>query len=851
MILWTLSIFFYNIAFVYSFIFPYSTFTHHHEHRRVSPSVFPRTIKVMEMISRSTQQNTDTSKDTAINNIDMEDIATQIKEAIQLSKSAQTNITAAYQACDLWFDILIDSPFSLSSSLNVDIILTSNALYASVLIRCGKDEDAIFIYTQNLNILKNQNDKQQQQKKKKLWVDTKIGRGYSYQRIMNYQKAYQDFLSVIIGYCDDRNDMNNRKKTDAIEIEKCYEAACSGATCAMRMGDIKKASYILSKMNDSVADFEKKGTDINEIIESEKQQNFKSMFRVIRQIINKNNNTGYKPGENLFDIDDKNDPNLILYKWIWPSSDKQQIVDNDNGINSNFFSFLSLNNNKPFKQTTNNNNFSDNKEWYLRLASINQSFLDDFNLVHLDNKVLLHQLLSSPRNPTLTRHYYWPHGFVFSAKFSSTEDADTIHKDEQQQQILKKKVIDKLLNNNENKNKSWILKKEAGYGSHGNFVISSSSSDNTQSILSDRLDNILSSSLSSSKSTKWLCQELIHPPFLIENRKFSMRVYVVYFHHHYHSLFLGDNDKKTNSNNMACFISPIGLVKLAPSDYYISNSTTNNTIDGNNIKDNYDDTRSQMTNSGRYYSNGNNVDSDDISSNSDTEESLQKDFIFLKNYIDSQYPTSNSSSYFDDVVWKQIKESIQDIMTVYTEESYLMMQSKVQNNKSGKSRNDNDDVEILQYKEWYSMSHSIPKILGFDYILKQEEEEKDNKGNTYLLKPYLMEINRFPGLEPRETMATSTPVVDNKNNKETEGPSSVMNEEEIKYSVVLNAWRIASSMSSNNTKEKGIIEDEEKERQTYVKYLQSRIMDDITINDGDGKNKIHDIEFEQIMVHTR
>ena len=68
-----------------------------------------------------------------------------------------------------------------------------------------------------------------------------------------------------------------------------------------------------------------------------------------------------------------------------------------------------------------------------------------------------------------------------------------------------------------------------------------------------------------------------------------------------------------------------------------------------------------------------------------------------------------------------------------------------------------NEAEFTPLLKDYQPFCTVPKILGFDYILDSTEQ------------PYLLEVNRFPGLEPRSAM-----------------------DSDVKHAVVYDAWIAAS-----------------------------------------------------------
>lgn len=255
---------------------------------------------------------------------------------------------------------------------------------------------------------------------------------------------------------------------------------------------------------------------------------------------------------------------------------------------------------------------SDRKEYeHLEVAAINQSPLDDPLLLNLDDKVKLHQLLA--RVDSL----FWPTGFIVPDEL----DAFRQHA------------------RGSGNTKDWILKSRAGYGSHGNQILTG---------------NEIKSYTESMEPC--LCQQLVDPPLLLDGRKFSMRVYVYYF------------------TDGCVYLSDLGLVKLASEVY----------------RDGVDDDRIHMTNSGR------------------EETMLQYDFAYLR----VKFQEAGWS--YDDF-WVDIGAAVKTTMSCY---------------------NNYCDTQKSAYRPELARQ-GLPKILGFDFMV------------TESLQPMLLEVNRFPGLEPR------------------------------------------------------------------------------------------------------
>lgn len=282
---------------------------------------------------------------------------------------------------------------------------------------------------------------------------------------------------------------------------------------------------------------------------------------------------------------------------------------------------------------------------FLALAGINNSPFDDPGLINLDDKIRLHSILSGSSPDGFD---FWPEGYILPDEYYC------------------------FRSDNENDvDLRWMLKERNGYGSHGNEIAST--------------DKVLSMHGYGECVDPILCQRIIDPTLLIDGRKFSLRIYVVYFPR---GVLPGYIDKTFDAR---VYISTEGLVKYAAAPYDC-NSTNHEYFD-----DQY------MTNSGR----------------GDGRSALQYNLVHLQNEF--QRIGINYQE-----MWESIEESVQLVMA-----RYLYLQR--------------DESNQLSCSQAFIRNSCIPfccipKILGFDYILDSSAE------------PYLLEVNRFPGLEPRSSM---------------------------------------------------------------------------------------------------
>lgn len=299
---------------------------------------------------------------------------------------------------------------------------------------------------------------------------------------------------------------------------------------------------------------------------------------------------------------------------------------------------------------------------FLGIASVNQCPFDDPLLIHLDDKVLLHSLLTS-RNETDTS-IFWPNGFVLPRDSSQ----------------MKEHLSNTLSNDSEEK--KWILKQRAGYGSHSNEIMAKE-----QLLLLLEKDNSFAKS-----DSDLLCQHFVSPTLLLNGYKFTIRIYIVYFQ--------GYPESKPQ-----VYIAKRGLVKSASVPY--SNYSTN-------------DDRAHMTNSGR------------------EDEMGQCDLTVLE-------------SAFEKAGW-----SFGDFCNDITDSARMVMETFVTF-----AQEQDETGQALAFGKL-----GIPKIMGFDYIVDESR------------RPYLLEVNRFPGLEPRDGSDLA-----------------------VKQSVVQGAWTLAAGRLGLDVKE--------------------------------------------------
>ncbi|GFH59693.1 hypothetical protein CTEN210_16169 [Chaetoceros tenuissimus] len=532
----------------------------------------------------------------------------RIQNAMQLTTAGQTNITAASLAVDEWKVTRQQETFDQTLP---SIQMLCNTLYASSLSRIGKDRDALRIHNETLLMM---DQCRNQDLNFDTVLQTRIGRAESFIRLLNYDSAKMEYISLLQFLRELVQDFSSIQ----LQMSKLLYAA---ATCELRMGNPIGAIEMIESV------VEQGNVDIFEAFDGD----LIGLYGVLLYECNKN----IEKGKAMIQHAAANDSASPVYKWF------HDVLNAKENVESNSF------------QTC-----LQDKNAFLRLVTMNLGPFDDPALLHLDDKVFLNDLLQEETSEHCTTHCL-PKGFVLPRE-----------KDELKQYYKSNPSIT-----------SWMKKERSGYGSHGNQIIEK-----------NEIQDILGKDLSQ-YDDEILCQRLIEPSMLLEGRKFTIRVYVIYFQES--SIGKGDDDFRILNE---------GLVKLAEEEFVQG-------VDHLNVN------RMYMTNSGRIEGDG----------------MLQYDLNALKSFMDD----SDNGSFEE--LWKRVNESICFVM------------ERFQNYK------ERTNVGVQSTTCSKMLSSSIPKILGFDYIVDDEKQ------------PWLLEVNRFPGLEPRGAV-----------------------DEAIKRSVVNLAWELAS-----------------------------------------------------------
>jgi Tubulin-tyrosine ligase family len=488
----------------------------------------------------------------------------QLLQAITLTKGAAANITVAHQACDLWHALLepTDPPLLRKD----EIVGACLILYGSCLVRTGNDDLAIGQFEKALTCTSLSSTSLE---------DAILGRGRALQRLLRYREAKDQYLCLV----------------------SSGPAVCGAAACALRLGSVHEAGLILQEYVQQQQLIQRQSNNPMRLKEA------RDMLGVVNIITNK---TGQH--QSALTVAAKTPPlQEIVYSFLhrWTKTVADIIGHTADCTHA-----------VPAYQGTVS---------YVELATVNVSPFDDYLLLCLDDKVLLHKLLSSPIHRDTTRPF-WPPGMVSTCKNTS------------------------IIIQDQDKSALWIQKRRSGYGSHGNKVVTLEEAQK----LALELDG------------ESLLQQMVRPPLLLDGRKFSLRIYVVYF-------------ASAVDDAPDVYISTKGLVKLAsvgPTDADII------------------DERVHMTNSGR----GTAMTQKDLSD-------LKVSFLM------------NDWSF--EALWSKLVRAVKTTMDIY-HHSVIRQQT-------------NHTPEQMRLA-----SLGIPKILGFDFVLDEAQN------------PWMLEINRFPGLESRD-----------------------------------------------------------------------------------------------------
>ncbi|KAL9191316.1 hypothetical protein ACHAXT_001022, partial [Thalassiosira profunda] len=519
--------------------------------------------------------------------------ASLARRAIELSNKANVDPSVAIEAIDAWTSLL-ETDDGSSPPLPLAAMPAAHGLFASTLVRAGRDKEAIIKYQTALAYLKESGALSKTLTKEE--ADVRLGMAKSLQRMLHYREASGAFRDVC-ARCDsaETQDWVHQTRSQAIK---------GAALCYMRVGVLDAAISIAESCEMKDADVTGMLGGFLLVQSSSPNSNLEQSEKLDMLEIAREKLRGGESASPLYGW---------LYHTTFAENPKNAIVSCTEGDDA-----------------------------YLSFAKCNNSPFDDPNLVNLDDKILLHSFVVEHCSDC---NAFWPRGYILPNEMNVFLAA--CEKDAKNENL-------------------WMLKERSGYGSHGNSVASSKEVISMHS--ANRFDDCI------------LCQRIVDPPMLIDGRKFSLRVYAVYFPGG--KLLTKDGEREFSAE---VFVSAEGLAKYAS-----ANLEDEADVDASSLDDQF------MTNSGR----------------GDGRTSLQCDLRQLE--MDLQ---TNRYNYQE--LWEQIEASVQIVM-----KRYIGLQRERPNS--------------------YAPLCSIPKILGFDFILDASA------------KPFLLEVNRFPGLEPRSSMDAET-----------------------------------------------------------------------------------------------
>lgn len=299
-------------------------------------------------------------------------VASKVRHAIELTNKANVDPSFGDESCRLWTEILSKDISAADDEykppLPLGAMSASHGLFASTLVRMGKDKMAVVEYTNALNYLKEDGALSRPMTKEEF--DIRVGMGRSLQRLLRYREASEVFIDVnarceniIVPGETSNNEMNWIQLANVISIK-------SAALCFMRCGNLDSAISVLETYNGKDAEINAMNgalilIDLSSAISV--LHNADERFERAMQLLS---------GATASSIS-------CLYRWILLTS---QI-------------------NKPSLQPLKSPSCD-----FLMLAEANNSMLDDPGLINLDDKVLLHSILTGSR--------FWPRGFILPDEYA-------------------------------------------------------------------------------------------------------------------------------------------------------------------------------------------------------------------------------------------------------------------------------------------------------------------------------------------------------------------------------------------------------------------------------------------------
>jgi hypothetical protein len=653
-------------------------------------------------------------------------VLSKFRNGMLLSQEAKHNVTAAEEACRVWESIL-SRPSVVSSSSSIitqDVLSLSKTLYASCLVRVGRDLEAISVYDSCLT------DYDSHQKEgiaatgssSRDAIKWRLAKARCLQRLLKYSDAAEEFSRVVADA--ERKDNNSAVSESKQEQE---QARMGAATCILRStGDVASARKILGEVSTSTRAESTSESRAIPFVPSDALL----LASCLEYLETGNDDLAVNRLQEVLDDDAldaskiKGTPttSFLLYRWILATlkrnhrHHKKQPGTEDESASPQA---------GKEKTTASLSTTLDPNDLFMELIRINTSPLDDPDLLRLDDKIELHNLLTTTvkgrsriageLSPSpLTS--YWPDGLVLPAQ--STEWKGTVgrHRDD-----------------DADSSSLWIAKSRAGYGSHGNRILTLAEANEeiNGSIAEDETNNPAWKEIQIKTETEpYLLQRMIDPLMLLNGYKFSLRIYVVYF------------------SSDEAYISSKGLVKLASEPLLLVD-------DGDDDEScNNDDGKSKSATSKNHRT----ADPSMHMTNSGRETVMQQEDL---EYL---WSAMGSSTAEKEELWKDIcRASAETLLLRYPERIASFDRTEL----DSQLEVDSDRVLVRERKRsWKTRREQwgIPKILGLDFVVQQQDVANSTKK-----QPWLVEVNRFPGLEPRDE-----------------------DDRKIKYRIVRDAWLKAS-----------------------------------------------------------
>ena len=599
----------------------------------------------------------------------------RIRRGMLLSQEAKHNVTAAEEACGVWENVLskISSSSSSSSIVADDVLSLSKSLYASCLVRVGRDAEAVSIYDSCLAGNNNNNDDDDDEERSEATTtEWRLARARCLQRLLRYSDATEEYSRVVAALVpaagandlvrsndDDDDDGGGEHTATATRLR---EARLGAATCILRStGDVPRARDILADATEDAASADTDVLLLSSCLDYFETGNGAEAIDRLEDVLS----TSDKPAS------------FLLYRWILASLKRNQQRETL-GERIESGSFSASKEPKNTTTTTEGTTTIETKDLFMELIRINTSPLDDPGLLRLDDKIELHGLLRSLPTDSSTASSYWPDGFILPVESTILSERPIRPDDEEESEL-------------------WIAKSRAGYGSHGNRILTlgEARKEIDGAVVDGKARTPTGKASEAGRDTAepYLLQRMIDPLMLLGGGyKFSLRIYVVSF------------------SSDEAYISSRGLVKLASAPLF-DDAGGGTRRDSDNDTGVLRDAARHMTNSGR--------------------ETVmrQEDLNYLWSELDDEDERER--------LWGDICGVAADVL------GRRYHPSAPEENRAWKHRRE---------------SLGIPKILGLDFVVDATHR-----------KPWLVEVNRFPGLEPRDE-----------------------DDRTIKYRVVGDAWKKAS-----------------------------------------------------------